>query len=187
MKTSRWGATLGVVGVLLGFTAGAQEAGAEAVPAGAPVTHRITAYVHSGVGFFLSDFRTMGGIGGGLGVRDTLDERYILQADARYLVGLGNAVELRAGAGVQRRGLWTPAALVTLSGMMGGGMRFMTPARSTPVRAPALAVGLQLAPLRFTHAGTQLSLFEVGLGVGTEWPGTGVSLHLTLLQAGTSF
>lgn len=74
-----------------------------------------------------------------------------------------------------------------VSEMAGGGMRFMTSARSTPVVAPALTVGLQLAPLRFTHSGTQFSLFELGLGVGSEWPGRGVSMHLTLLEAGTSF
>jgi hypothetical protein len=184
MKTRCSGFRLGLwLGLLLGSTASAQE---DAAPA-KPGAHRITAYVHSGLGLFLSDFRTMGGIGGGLGVRDTVNERFIFQADARYLLGLGNAVELRAGAGIQRQGTWTPAALVMISGRAGGGMRFMTSARSTPVVAPALTVGLQLAPLRFTHSGTQFSLFELGVGVGSEWPGRGVSMHLTLLEAGTSF
>ena len=187
MKTQRMGPRLGLLlGLLLGSLASAQEGTAPAASA-EPLTHRITAYVHSGVSLFLSDFRTMGGIGGGVGVRDTLNDRFILQADARYLLGLGNAVELRVGAGIQRQGTWTPAALVMVSGMAGGGMRFMTSARSTPVVAPALTVGLQLAPLRFTHSGTQFSLFELGVGVGSEWPGRGVSMHLTLLEAGTSF
>lgn len=187
MKTRCSGARLGLwLGLLLGGTAGAQEEATPAPPARLGA-HRITAYVHSGVGLFLSDFRTMGGIGGGLGVRDTLEDRFILQADVRYLLGLGNAVELRAGAGLQRRGTWTPAALVVVSGMAGGGMRFMTSARATPVVAPALTVGLQIAPLRFTHSGTQFSLFELGVGVGSEWPGRGVSMHLTLLEAGTTF
>jgi hypothetical protein len=173
-------------GLLSGSMAGAQEDAAPLTSA-APGVHRLTAYVHSGLSLYLSDFRTTGGIGGGIGVRDTLYDRYILQADARYLLGLGNAVEVRAGAGLQRQGTWTPAALVMLTGLVGNGMRFMTPERSTPPQGPALTVGLQLAPLRFTQSGTQFSLFELGIGVGSEWPGRGMSYQLTLLEAGTSF
>ncbi|WP_375772560.1 hypothetical protein NR798_17270 [Archangium gephyra] len=187
MRTPRSGFMAALLsGLLLGSMAGAQEASAPAVSA-EPSVHRITAYVHSGMSLYLSDARTLGGVGGGLGVRDTLYDRFILQADASYLMALGKVVELRAGAGIQRSGTWTPAALVMLSGLAGQGMRFMTPTRSTPVEGPALTVGLQLAPLRFTHAGTQLSLFELGVGVGTDWPGRGLAWHLTFLEAGTSF
>ncbi|MGZ3461134.1 MAG: hypothetical protein ACXU86_21815, partial [Archangium sp.] len=62
-----------------------------------------------------------------------------------------------------------------------------TAARSTPAVGPALTVGLQLAPLRFTHSGMQFSLFELGVGVGSEWPGRGVSVNLTLVETGISF
>lgn len=187
MKTPRSGLMLGLLsGLLLGSMARAQE-GSAPVTGAQPGIHRFTAYVHTGLSLYLSDFRTTGGVGGGIGVRDTLYDRYILQADARYLLGLGNAVELRAGAGIQRQGTWTPAALVMLTGLIGNGMRFMTPERSTPPVGPALTVGLQLAPLRFTHSGTQLSLFQLGVGVGSEWPGRGMSYQLTLLEAGTSF
>ncbi|HEX5749784.1 MAG TPA: hypothetical protein VFZ09_26375 [Archangium sp.] len=178
MRTPRWGFMAALLtGLLLGPAAGARE----------PTVHRITVYVHSGMSLYLSEARTLGGVGGGLGVRDTLDERFILQADASYLMALGKVVEVRAGAGLQRSGTWTPAALVMLSCMAGQGMRFLTPTRSTPVEGPALTVGLQLAPLRFTHSGTQLSLFELGVGVGSDWPGRGLTWHLTLLQAGTTF
>lgn len=91
MKTQCSGSRHGLwMGLLLGSTASAQEGSAPAAHA-KPGAHRITAYVHSGLSLFLSDFRTMGGIGGGLGVRDTVDERFIFQADARYLLGLCNA------------------------------------------------------------------------------------------------
>lgn len=175
-----------LLGLLLGSLAQAQERPAAATEP-APDAHRFTAYLHTGVSLYVSGARTLGGVGGGVGVRDTIDERFILQADARYVLGLGNALELRAGAGLQRRGTWTPAALVVLTGMVGEGLRFITPERSTPPVGPALSVGLQLSPLRFTHAGTQFSLFEFGLGVGSDWPGRGLSYHFTLLEAGTCF
>jgi hypothetical protein len=149
--------------------------------------HQLTLYTRTALGLFLSDARTAGGVGGGLGVRDTLHGRFLLQADASYLLGLGNALEVRLGAGLQRQGTYTPAALLTLSGVMGDQLRFLSDAHPSPARGPALALGVQLAPLRFTHQGMQVSVLELGAGVGPEWPGTGVSLSLGLLEVGCVF
>lgn len=161
---------------------------AQEVPAasGAPA-HRLTLYARSSMSAYFSQARTLGGVGGGFGVRDTLDERFILQADASYLMALGNALEVRVGAGLQRRGTYTPAVLLVLSGLMGSGLRFFTPEHPSPVEGPALSLGLQLAPLRFTHEGMQFSLLELGAGVGSDLPGTGMAWHVGLLEVGTSF
>jgi hypothetical protein len=46
---------------------------------------------------------------------------------------------------------------------------------------------VSIAPLRFSHQGTQVSLLELGVGVGTDLPGTGMSWQLGLVEAGVSF
>jgi hypothetical protein len=180
-------ALLGLALALSGTLALAQEPTAAPAASSEPPAHRLTVYARSGLSVYLSDARTAGGVGGGFGVRDTLEDRFILQADASYLLALGNAVEVRVGAGVQRRGTYTPAALLVLSGLMGNQLRFLTPAHPSPVEGPALSLGLQLAPLRFTHEGLQLSVLELGVGVGSDLPGTGVAWHVGLLEVGTSF
>lgn len=187
MKTTHPGWRLGLLSALLLGSLARAEEGLEREPREEPRLHRFTLYVHTGGGLYLSDYRTQGGIGGGLGIRDTLKDRFILQADARYLLGLGNTWEVRVGAGLQRRGVWNPAVLVLLSAMAGPSLRFLMPERSTPVVGPALTLGVQLAPLRFTHAGTQVSLLAFGVGVGSDWPGLGKSFQLTLVEAGTCF
>ncbi|HSP78929.1 MAG TPA: hypothetical protein VLQ93_10385, partial [Myxococcaceae bacterium] len=127
------------------------------------------------------------GLGGGVGLRATLQERFILQADLSYLLSIKNVAALRLGAGLQRRGTYTPAVLVTLSALLGDRLAFLTPEHPEPVSGPAVALGVNLAPLRFTHEGTQISLLELGVGVGTELPGLGLSFQLGLLEVGVSF
>ncbi|QRN94796.1 hypothetical protein JRI60_37635 [Archangium violaceum] len=167
---------------LLGSTPAAAEGVSES-PA-----HRFTVYAHSGAGIYLSDTRTLGGIGGGVGVRDTLDDRFILQADLGYLGAIGNAAQVRVGAGLQRRGMYTPAALLVLTGMVGSGLHFLTPEHPTPISGPLFTLGVQLAPLRFTTpTGMQVSVLELGLGASPELPGLGLSYQVNLLEVGTSF
>lgn len=161
----------------------AQEALASPPAAG----HRLSAYCTSDVRVYLSSARTMGGLGGGVGIRDTLDDRFIFQADLGYLGFAGNVAALRVGAGVQRRGLYTPAALLTLSALLGDSLSFLTPEHPTSVVGPAMSLGVMLAPLRFTLDGAQVSLLQLGVGVGTDWPGLGVSYSLGLLEVGAMF
>jgi len=152
-----------------------------------PAGHRLTFYGRAGGLVYLSNAMTTGGLGGGMGLRDTLQDRFILQADLNFLMGIGNVGALRLGAGLQRSGTYTPAVLATLSAVMGDRLSFLTPEHPTPVKSPALVLGLNVAPLRFTQEGMQLSLLEVGVGVGTDLPGVGVALQLNLLEVGTTF
>ncbi|MFL5354638.1 hypothetical protein [Archangium sp.] len=187
MKRLHSGGLLACVLVLLS-TGDARAQEAVAAPAGVlPAGHRLTLYGRGGALVYLSDAMTTGGIGGGVGLRDTLQDRFILQADLSYLMGLGNVVALRLGAGMQRRGTYTPAVLATLTTVVGDRLTFLTPAHPTPVRGPAVALGLSVAPLRFTEGGLQLSLLELGVGLGADLPGWGLAWQLGLLEVGTSF
>ncbi|HZH79606.1 MAG TPA: hypothetical protein VEY88_26530 [Archangium sp.] len=179
------------LGVLLAGAEGwAQETGAVSgdVPAAkAPAWlagHQLSVYMPAGAQVYLSNTRTAGGIGGGVGLRDTIQERFIVQLDATYHMMVGNSVVLRAGAGLQRKGIYTPAVLVTLSTFVGDRLTFLTPEHPNVPLVPPYALGLQLAPLRFTYEGMQVSLAEVGIGAGLEFPGVGVAYRLGLLEVG---
>jgi hypothetical protein len=187
MKRSNLGRLLAGALVLTG-AAGAQAQEPSSPETGLlPAGHRLSLYSRAGGVIYLSDARTAGGLGGGVGVRDTIQERFILQADLNYLMMLGNAGALRLGAGIQRSGTYTPAVLVTLTTLVGKQLTFLTPEHPTPVRAPAVALGVSVAPLRFTQDGLQLSLLELGVGAGTELPGLGLAWQLGLVEVGTSF
>lgn len=155
----------------------------------APVAtgHRFSLYTTAGAQVYLSDQRTLGGVGGGLGVRDTLDGRFLFQADFSYLSLLGNAGSVRVGAGVQRRGLWAPAALLTVTSLFGEHLSFLTPEHPRPVPGPAVSLGVTLAPVRFDLREVQVSVLQLGIGVGSDFPGLGVHYSVGLLEAGVSF
>jgi|GEM_PF-1711405 len=174
---------------LVSLVAGEAQAQGGSSPEGRllPEGHQLTFYGHIAGRVYLSDARTQGGVGGGVGVRDTLHERFILQADLNYLMMVGNVGALRLGAGVQRRGTYTPAALLTLTTLFGSHLSFLSAEHPTPVRGPGVALGVSLAPLRFSRAGMQLSLLELGVGIGNDLPGWGVSYQLGLLEVGTNF
>lgn len=167
----------------------ARAAGAETPTpdAAAAPQHRLAVYSFGGAMFYLSTARTIGGGGGGLGIRDTVQDRFIFQADVSYLTLIGNTGAVRLGAGLQRSGVYTPAILLTLSTLFGDQFSFLTPDHPTAVTRPTLALGVDIAPLRFTAGTTQLSLFEFGVGVGTDLPGLAVQYHLNVLEIGTSF
>ena len=150
--------------------------------------HRLTLYTRTAALAYFSEARTTGGIGGGVGLRDTLWDRYILQADLSLLLGLGSVGALRLGAGVQwRMGGYTPAILATLQTVVGSQLSFLTDAHPTPVRGPAVALGVSLAPVRFTQGPLHLSLLELGVGLGSDFPGRGLCWQMGLVEAGTSF
>jgi len=151
-----------------------------------PPRHQLSLYARSGATVYLSPARTHGGVGGGFGLRDTVEGRWLLQVDASGLTGLGSALAVRVGAGVQRQGWWSPAALVSLTGLFGDRMDFLTPEHPLPIAGPSVGLGLTLAPARFTLGSAQVSLLEVGVGVGTDSPGLGLLYGLTLLEVGVA-
>ncbi|HEX8441993.1 hypothetical protein [Archangium sp.] len=168
--------------LLLSALATSPEPTEEAVPP----RHQFAVYARSGATLYLSPARTHGGVGGGIGLRDTVDGRWLLQVDANGLTGLGSALEVRVGAGVQRQGWWTPAAWVSLTGLFGDRLDFLTPEHPLPVAGPSLGLGLTLAPARFSLGRAQVSLLELGVGVGTDRPGLGLLYGLTLLEVGVA-
>ncbi|QRO01041.1 hypothetical protein JRI60_19390 [Archangium violaceum] len=179
-------AAAGCLGLLLTVTSARAQSAPE--PEQAPTrSPRLTLYSQSAALVYLSDARTTGGVGGGLGLRATFQERFFVQAELHYLLGIGNTAALRLGAGVQRRGTYTPAVLLSLSALAGDGLTFLTPQHPTPVKSPAVSLGVSVAPLRFSSGGLHVSALELGVGVGTDLPGTGLALQLGLLEVGTSF
>lgn len=168
----------------LGLLALPTDANAEEAPAS---RHQLSAYATAGAQVYLSSARTMGGIGGGVGLRDTIDERFILQADLSYLSMLGNAASLRVGGGVQRQGMWAPAALLTVSTLFGDRLSFLTPDHPTRLTGPGMSLGLTLAPVRFALPSVQVSLLQLGVGVGSDMPGLGMYYSVGLMEVGASF
>jgi hypothetical protein len=149
--------------------------------------HQFSVYTTAGAQVYLSDARSMGGVGGGLGIRDTLNDRFILQADFSYLSLLGNAASLRVGAGVQRGGTWAPAALLTVTTLFGEHLSFLTDEHPVRIQGPAVSLGITLAPVRFATEAVQVSVLQLGVGVGSDLPGLGIHYSLGLLEAGVTF
>jgi len=152
-----------------------------------PTKPRAALYTRTGFAAYLSDARTMGGVGGGFGVRFPIGAWPFLQLDASYLFMIGNVAHVRVGGGVERPGIYSPAATLLVSTFVGTGLRFLTVDHPVPIPGPAAAVGLHLAPLRFRKGGTHASLLEGGFGVGSDFPGLGLLYEATLLEVGTSF
>jgi hypothetical protein len=162
-------------------------ASARAEPQPAPPQHKLSLYFTTGGAAYLSQARTFGGIGGGVGLRDTVGQHLLLQADLTYLMMIGNAAVVRVGAGLQRPGLYAPAALLTLSCFLGERLNFLTPEHPQPVAGPAVTAGLLLAPLRFTYQGAEVSLLQLNVGVGTDLPGLGLGYRVDAVEVGLSF
>ncbi len=163
---------------LLPSRASAQEPGA----------HQLSVYLRGGVSAVLAPSRAMGGLGVGVGVRDVMKDRFILQADVSYLTLLGHVGEVRLGAGIQRGGTWSPAALATVSVLMGDALTTRTENIPRTPRGPAGALGVTLAPLRFCmEGGSCVSVLELGAGYGTDFATAGPSLQIGLLELGLAF
>lgn len=170
--------SLGVALALLASSAVAEPS--------SPRDHDVSVFLGSNVLAYLSSSRTIGGVGGGVGIRDTLQDRFLLQADLSYLAMIGNVLALRVGAGVQRSGVYTPAALLKLSVLFGDHMNFLSEQHPTPVQWPAASLGVDIMPLRFSLNGTQISLLALGVGVGTDMPGLGLTYHLGIAEIAAS-
>ncbi len=143
----------------------------------------LSVYVRGGLHLYLSDAQTAGGIGGGLGARYAFSgERFFAQADVSRLVMIGNPTLVRVGAGAQRRGTWAPAATLSASAFLGDRLRFLTGERMTPARLPAVALGVNVTPLRWVSGTSEVSLLELGAGLGWDFPGRGTALNVGLVE-----
>lgn len=186
MKTSNhsW-LHAGALALGLALAGHAGDARAEESPA---PSHRLSVYTTAGAQVYLSNARTIGGVGGGLGIRDTINGRFILQADASYLSLLGNAASVRVGAGVQHHsGTWAPAALLTVTTLFGEHLSFLTPEHPVRLTGPSVSLGVTLAPVRFELESVQVSVLQLGIGAGTDLPGLGLHYSVGLLEAGVTF
>lgn len=156
-------------------------------PAKSNSTIRIGAYLRSGVTVHLAPSQSMGGMGGGAGVRLWYSNRWIAQADFNYLTLVGNVGEIRLAAGIQRPGMWTPAALATISMLIGERLSFHTAEHPWPSVGPVVTGGITIAPLRFMHENRTISVLEFGIGAKPDFPGTGVTYSIGLLEIGIVF
>lgn len=145
-------------------------------------------YVRGGAAAHLSEARVQVGVGGGVGLRHTWGSGLLVQGDVGPLFGAGGLLQVRAGVGLERAlGAWTPALLCTGTALVGAQLSFATAAHPVPVRLPGLSLGLSLAPARLRARGVTVSLMEVTAGLGSDLPGRGVGLGLTLLEVGSDF
>lgn len=147
-----------------------------------PASSRWYAVATTGAQAYLSPNRTMGGYGGGLGARWVKDERYVLQADASYLVYLGNVASLRLSGGLQWPGTWSPAVLATAGVLLGNQFTFFQPDGPVLGNLPAPFLALSIAPLRFSTDAAQVSVLQLGLAGGTDFAGFGWGVQLTVLE-----
>lgn len=160
-----------------------------AAPQSVPSQERFqwTAYVRSGVTVHAAPSQSTGGVGGGAGVRMSFAKVWLAQADFNYLTLVGHVGELRLAGGIQRPGLWSPAALFNVSFLLGQRLSFRTPEHPWPTSAPIVTAGIVVAPLRFTQLHQTVSVLELGIGVKPDFPGVGVTYSLGLLEIGHVF
>lgn len=151
------------------------------LPASA-VEHQWSVHARTGAHVHLAPSQSAGGVGFSLGLKDTLNERFILGADASYLFLIGNSLSLRAFAGVQRKGLWTPAAFLTATTVLGHRLAFMNAAHPDGPLLPPWSVGAMFAPLRIRGVDTTVSVLEVGVAFGADAPGLALAYQLTLVE-----
>ncbi len=143
-------------------------------------------YGRSGASVQVSSARTIGGEGGGLGLQVSRGA-WLAEVEAAMLVGLGTVLDVQLGAGWQRRGKWSPAALLTVSLLAGSQTSVLTDAHPLPVKGPALSVGLKLELLRFVYGRVRTSALQLGGGIGTDFPGVAFSLRVTFIELGVSW
>lgn len=129
----------------------------------------------------LTRARTQGGIGGGVVGTFALDEHWIVQANAAWLVGLGSHTLWRASFGWQGTGTWRPAFRAGLALGLGGSLDFSV-TDGPPSRAPTVGLVVSAALLRFHVGRAVLSALEVEGGVSTEFIAVGPRVGVTVLS-----
>jgi hypothetical protein len=141
-------------------------------------------YLRMGTSFYSSSERTMGGTGAAVGL-SLVRGAVLAQADVTILVGAGTVVEGCAGPGIARPGTWSPAVRASGCIMVGDRVSFPDADDLLPLQGPAVTLGTDLEPLRYTRDGTTLSALAPGIGLGTDLPGLGVELRLAFFTLST--
>lgn len=131
----------------------------------------------------LTPGRTQGGVGAGAGVRLLFDERWQVQADVAVLFLLGVAGVVRAGAGWQRPGVWSPLVRADVELGFGGSVDFSLAGRAPP-HGPTLGLVASVGLLRFVAGRVTFSGLELGLGLSTDFQSVGPRFGLTFLEIG---
>lgn len=157
------------------------------VPQPATPPMRIAAYLRAGLSVHSAPSQTIGGLGGGAGIRVSFPKFWLAQADLNYYGLIGHVGEVRLGGGIQRPGLWNPAALGMVSILFGQRLSFRTADHPWPSSGPVVSAGISLAPLRFSHKNYTASVLELGLGIKPDLPGVGMTYSIGLLEIGHSF
>ena len=155
--------------------------------AGEPGSLGLELFIKSDAALFQSPARTAGGAGAALGIRRAFESGLFVHAEASYLLALGNTLGFRLGVGYQLPGFYSPAVLVAASALIGGGLRFVTPEHRTPVWWPAFSAGVTLAPLRFARGAARVSVLELGVELGSDFPGLATCFRLSILEIGLAF
>ncbi len=137
-----------------------------------------------GADLYLSDARTQGGIGGGLGARLSWRDRWLLEANGGFLAGAGQVQAARLAVGIQRSATFCPALLVGPRVLFGDAMHLLTPQHRWVLRSPTWSMGVTLVPARFRVQGTELAFGALYIGAGSDLPGLGLGYGITLLEVG---
>jgi hypothetical protein len=132
------------------------------------------------VALFRSNAVTAGGAGGGVGVQLTYRQLFLAQLDVGALWLLGNTVSTRVAVGVQKEGVWSPAAWLYLGALWGDRVEFLQGDGRRP-SIPTWALGVRGSPLRFAGELGVLSALEPSIGVDFA---SGLWVELTILQIG---
>ena len=129
---------------------------------------------------FLSDDVTAGGAGGALGVQLTVRRFMLAQLDVGALWAFGNVLSTRLSVGLQREGVWSPAAWLSFGALWGERMEFLQGDGRRP-SLPSWSVGVRGSALRFSNGLGVFSALEPGIGTDFD---SGIWIELNIVQVG---
>lgn len=130
--------------------------------------------------FYSAEQITSAGVGMGVGLQVFYKEKWIGQADANLYWLNGNAFSYRLAAGIQKPGKWSPAVLAGFTVISGDRTEIILADGKRP-SFPVVVPAIRIAPLRFQHKRSAVSIFEIGAGLG---PQKGVMVHLSIISLG---
>lgn len=149
---------------------------------------KLSVQLNAGTNLLFARTRTMGGLGGGVMARGTLDGGWFVDAGLDYGAILGNVGTLHVGGGWQRAGLWALSVSAHAGLMFGDRLAFYDPALPLPSDGPALSATLSVAPLKFCAEKERcVSVLELGGGWGTDFATSGPALRVRFLEVSVGF